>query len=99
MSRPYDLSIWDADTISEYDEWRDLIEVLDMTLPEIEGWLEACKREAWVHEKLAKYREEDGDGEQNLAIARYFWRRVERLREHLKQLEHDLDEEAKEAKT
>lgn len=88
----YDLSIWEGDGLPDYDTWEAMVADFDLTMPEIEGWLEACKREAWVREKVAKYEDRD----RNLATARYFWRRVEKLREYAKKLEEQLDNELEE---
>lgn len=84
-----DLSIWDEDSMPEYDAWYDIVIALDMTIPELEGWLEGCKKEAWVFEKLAEYE----NREKNLAMARYFWRRTDTLKSYIRQLNKYLDDE------
>jgi len=86
---PEDLSVWEADDFLDYTEWKKVVQELDMTAPEIEGWLDACKKEAWVHEKLSKYENKD----RNLAIARHFWRRSNSITAYKKQLEAELDKE------
>src|SRR3954467_2412383 len=88
---PYDgvknLSIWEGDSLPDYDDWFSFVNALDMTTTEITGWIETCKREAWVHEKVAKHE----DREWNIAVARFYWRRVDVLRNYLKRLEEELD--------
>lgn len=71
----------------DYSEWLDMVNYFDMTVPEQKGWLEACKEQAFVTEKVAKHENK----EVNLAVARYFWRRVEKLNSYIKRLEADLD--------
>lgn len=90
-----DLSLWDGDGLPEYDEWRDIVNDLDMTTPEIEAWIGACKQEAWVRERMARYTDEKQ--EYNLATARYFWRRVDALRRYHKRLDQELDHESEAA--
>lgn len=90
-----DLSMWrEGPCLPEYDDWVILINHLEMTLPEIEGWINSCKKEAWVHEKLARLE----DQERNTAVARYFWERTNLLIEYKKRLEKSLDQEVEDAK-
>jgi hypothetical protein len=82
-----DLSLWEGDGLPDYEDWLLLTDELGMVGPELEEWLRACKREAWVHEHLAKYENK----EWNLAVTRYFWRRVEKLNSYIKRMEAELD--------
>jgi len=92
-----DLSIWEGTGLPDYEDWHMFsVDSLDMTQPEIEGWIEACKKEAWVHEQMGK--REDEHQEYNKAVARYFWRRCDTLRDYLKILEKDLDDDDKRVK-
>ena len=87
-----DLSHWDGDGFDEGlddDAILGLFDDLGIMFPDLDGMIDACKGEAWVHEKLAKYEQ----SEVNLAMARYFWRRVERLRALLKTLRDRVDAE------
>ena len=90
MTLAHDPSIWQGDGLHDYGEWYDMVSYFDITMPELQGWLNACTSEAWVREHLAKYE----DTEMNLDIARYFWRRVEKLRTYIKGLESELDDES-----
>jgi len=88
--KAHNLSIWEGDGLPDYDDWTYLADdSLGMTMSELRGWLDSCKREAWVHEKCAKHE----DPERNLAIARYFWRRHEKLKSYIDKLESELDED------
>lgn len=91
------LSIWEGDGLPDtYEEWASLTNRLGMVLPEISEWLVACKREAWVHEKSARY-DDDSERDRNIAIARYFWRRTERLNGYMKLMKEELDKDIEQA--
>jgi hypothetical protein len=74
--------IWEGDSLPESDEdVMDIFDELGMLPSEVRAIADACKTEAWVHEKLAKHlRDSDPEeSEDNLVISRHFWRRTERL--------------------
>jgi hypothetical protein len=50
-----DLSLWEGDALPDYEAWVAMVHELDMTIVELEGWRDTCKREAWVYEKMAKH--------------------------------------------
>lgn len=82
------MSAWDGDGINNEDE-EDIdyaIDVLGFIPDEILAIEAYCRREAWVHEKTAKYENK----EKNLEIARYFWRRAHKFKELAKELNERL---------
>jgi hypothetical protein len=90
--RKYNLAIWEGDGLPEYDEWRDMVLAFDLTDPELEGWLEACKTEAWVRERMARHTEGE-ERDWTLAVCRYYWRRVSTLTDYIKRHNSQTDEE------
>lgn len=79
--------VWDGDGISEDEEDLEFaLEDLGLLPFEVIALEEACKREGWIHEKLAKYENHD----RNIAISRYFWRRAQRFKEIAKVMDKDL---------
>lgn len=85
-----DLSHWDGDGIDDEDEENVefAIHTLGLLSSEIMALSKNAKDEAWVHEKLAKHE----DTEVNIAIARYFWRRAQRLKELAEQVKAASEE-------
>ena len=86
MSTKHDLSVWEGDGLPDYDDWSYFVNVLEMTTAEQQGWLEVCKREAWVREKMVKHDTDDHSREWQLAVCHYFWRRVTKLSQYIKRL-------------
>jgi hypothetical protein len=86
----FDPAIWEGDGLPEDDEDAlDFIGALELFDFEIEALIHVCKREAYVHEKVAKYENK----EWNLTFARFAWRRVERWTALLKLYEEQQEEE------
>ena len=96
-----DLTIWEGDGLPSYDDWVDLTDELNMTGPELDAWLDGCKREAWVREKMSKYPNdsEEYDKEWQLAVVRYFWRRVDTLKGYIARRNRELDQQLDREKT
>jgi hypothetical protein len=81
---PLTPELWEGDGITDDpDELQYAIEDLGLLPVEIRAIEECCKREAWVHEKTAKYE----NREDNLILSRYFWRRAQRFKEIAEQEE------------
>jgi hypothetical protein len=79
--------VWDGDGITEDEEDLEFaLEDLGLLPFEVLALEESCKREGWVHEKLAKHENHD----RNIAISRYFWRRAQRFKEIAKAMDKDL---------
>jgi hypothetical protein len=89
-----DLSIWEGDGLPSYELWLDNISDLNLTTPELEGWLSAVKSEAWIREKMSKHVEDDSkfDTEWHLATCRYFWRRYQTLKGYIERCSRELDQ-------
>lgn len=90
-----DLSIWEGHGLPTYEAWSDFVNALDMTTPEQEAWLGACKGEARLHERMAKYDYDPERKDWHLAVTRYFWRRVEVLNEYIKRFSAEMDADIK----
>lgn len=89
----FDPTIWEGDGLPKNDEDAlDLIATLELFEFEVEALIHVCKREAYVHEKVAKYENK----EWNLTFARFAWRRVERWTALLKLYEARNQEEEQE---
>jgi predicted metal-dependent hydrolase len=90
-----DLTIWEGDGLPDYDDWLWSVEELNLTTPELEGWLKSVKREAWIREKMSKYPSESEkyDNEWQLATCRYFWRRYETLKSYIARWSRELDQQ------
>jgi hypothetical protein len=90
-----DLTIWEGDGLPSYEQWKEIVDTLVMTTAEQEAWLDGCKREAWVREKMSKYDtgSEKFDSEWHLATCRYFWRRVDTLKKYITRYSQELDKQ------
>lgn len=85
---------WEGDGFYELDddEIVNLFRDLGCLAFEVKALADACKMEAWVREKTAKHE----DREDNLVIARFWWRRTERLLAVVKTLDKITDESGEE---
>lgn len=89
-------SHWNGDGFESDDSDEDILNLFDrlgIMYPEIKGMIDACKRDAWIQEKMAKHPRY----ENRLPIARFYWRRVERLRSLHRQALAELDAETTES--
>lgn len=77
MTIEFDAENWTGDGLPEdEDEAVELLRALGPLPFEFDAMVNACKREAWVREHVARHE----NREWHLTVTRYLWRRVERLR-------------------
>jgi hypothetical protein len=65
----------------------------NFTEPELEGWYESCKAQAWINEQMAKHMDDGAEKAIRIAIARYFWRRADRIRRLTKKAIEEVESE------
>lgn len=84
----FDPANWEGNGLDT--DARTLLDDLECLTFEVRALYDACKREAWIHEHVARY--EHGENKEfHLAVARYLWRRAQRFKEVADEMDAEME--------